>query len=120
MYSFTKIDPFTEQELEDLRQRLAGMDQAALIRFYNSSLHLCMLTRDQPPRAPFVQQFVQAWKEMTKRAQDSQDAFQLQAQPMPVSAQPKKMARAGERTRVLSKQTGVWNREDTNPSTIPA
>ena len=120
MYNFTKNDPFNAQEIEALRQRLAQMDQVALTRFYNSSLHLCMLDRQRPPRAHFVQQFVQAWKEMTKRAQESDNVFQLQAPPTTVSAKPKKMARAGERSRVLSKHTGGLSREGSNPSTIPA
>ena len=71
MYDFIQRGPFDEQQIETLRQHLAQMDQAALIRFYNSSLHMCMLNRNQPPRASFVQQLVQAWKEMIRRTQVS-------------------------------------------------
>lgn len=71
MYNFTQRGPFDERQIETLRQHLVQMDQAALTRFYNSSLHMCMLSRNQPPRASFVQQLVQAWKEMIRRAQVS-------------------------------------------------
>src|SRR3954451_24583673 len=71
MYDFTRTSPFDEQQIETLRQRLTRMDRAALIRFYNSSLHMCMLHQDKPPRAPYMQQLVQAWKEMAKREQIS-------------------------------------------------
>src|SRR3954469_24550664 len=67
MYDFTRTRPFDEQQIETLRQRLTRMDRAALIRFYNSTLHMCMLTREKPPRAPYLQQLVQAWKEMVQR-----------------------------------------------------
>src|SRR5947209_6455782 len=71
IYDFTRTRPFDEQQIETLRQRLTRMDRAALIRFYNSSLHMCMLTREKPPRAPYLQQLVQAWKEMAQREQTS-------------------------------------------------
>ncbi len=69
MYDFTRTGPFDQQQIETLRQRLTRLDRAALIRFYNSSLHLCMLTQAKPPRAPYLQQLVQAWKEMAQREQ---------------------------------------------------
>ncbi len=119
MYNFTQSGPFDEQQIETMRQRLAAMDQTALIRFYNSSLHMCMLTRDKPPRAPFVQQLVQAWKELTKREQQANDVFQLQPAPMPPSAKPKAMALAGERLRPIAQQNGSLG-ADSNASTIPA
>ena len=119
MYNFTQSGPFDEQQIEALRQRLAGMDQAALIRFYNSSLHLCMLNRDQPPRAPFVQQLVQAWKEMTKRTQQSNDVFQLQGEPMPPSVKPKAMVRVEKGLHPAAQQNGILG-ADSNPATISA
>ena len=69
MYDFTRTSPFDEQQIETMRQRLTRLDRAALIRFYNSSLHMCMLTQEKPPRAPYLQQLVQAWKEMARREQ---------------------------------------------------
>ena len=76
MYDFTRISPFDEQQIETMRQRLTRMDRAALIRFYNSSLQMCMLTREKPPRAPYLQQLVQAWKEMAQRERVSAGAEQ--------------------------------------------
>src|SRR3954468_8391387 len=76
MYDFTRTSPFDEQQIETLRQRLTRLDRAALIRFYNSSLHMCMLTHEKPPRAPYLQQLVQAWKEMAQREQTSAGAGQ--------------------------------------------
>jgi hypothetical protein len=69
MYDFTRTSPFDAQQIETLRQRLTRLDRAALIRFYNSSLHMCMLTQERLPRAPYLQQLVQAWKEMAQREQ---------------------------------------------------
>src|SRR5947209_1634318 len=60
------------------------MDRAALIRFYNSSLHLCMLTREKPPRAPYLQQLVQAWKEMARREQAFAGTEQGASTPAPL------------------------------------
>jgi hypothetical protein len=71
MYDFTRTSPFDEQQIETLRQRLTRMDRAALIRFYNSSLQMCLLTREKLPRAPYLQQLVQAWKEMAQRERAS-------------------------------------------------
>jgi hypothetical protein len=76
VYDFTRTGPFDQQQIETMRQRLTRMDRAALIRFYNSSLHMCMLTQEKPPRAPYLQQLVQAWKEMAQREQISAGAEQ--------------------------------------------
>jgi hypothetical protein len=106
MYDFTRTRPFDEQQIETLRQRLTRMDRAALIRFYNSTLHMCMLTREKPPRAPYLQQLVQAWKEMAQRGQITagfgQDAGILAALPgidreqLPKRAKAPKAAKADD------------------------
>src|SRR3954463_6204036 len=103
MYDFTRTRPFDEQQIETLRQRLTRMDRAALIRFYNSTLHMCMLTREKPPRAPYLQQLVQAWKEMAQREQISasfgQDANILPALPGIDQEQLPKRAKAPKATK---------------------
>jgi hypothetical protein len=76
MYNFPRTDLFEEEQIETLRQRLTRLDRAALIRFYNSSLAMCMLTQEKLPRAPYLQQLVQAWKEMAQREQTSAGAGQ--------------------------------------------
>src|SRR3954468_18803155 len=106
MYDFTRTSPFDEQQIETLRQRLTRLDRAALIRFYNSTLHMCMLTREKPPRAPYLQQLVQAWKEMAQQGQITagfgQDAGILAALPsidreqLPKRAKAPKAAKADD------------------------
>jgi hypothetical protein len=67
MHTFTKDGPWTEEDLEKLRERLSGMSDEALQRFYDAAWQVCRLERGKPPRAPFVQQLVGAWKELAKR-----------------------------------------------------
>jgi len=59
--------PLTAEELQDLKVRLSKMTQADLVKFYEASIHMCQLNRGEPPSAGFVQQLVQAWKEMRRR-----------------------------------------------------
>src|SRR4051794_6557155 len=66
MHDFTRTSPFDEQQIETIRQRLTRMDRAALIRFYTSSLQLCMPPGKNPPRAPSLQKLVKAGKEMAQ------------------------------------------------------
>jgi len=42
-------------------KRLAKMPQAELVKFYAAALEMCQFTHGKPPRAPFIQQLVQAW-----------------------------------------------------------
>jgi hypothetical protein len=51
----------TAEELEALRLRLSKMTQADLVKFYDAGLQTCRLNHGEPPRAPFIQQLVQAW-----------------------------------------------------------
>ena len=103
MYDFIRISPFDEQQIETLRQRLTRMDRAALIRFYNSSLQMCLLTREKPPRAPYLQQLVQAWKEMAQRERASagteQGASISATLPGIDQEQPQKRPRAAQATK---------------------
>jgi hypothetical protein len=69
VYDFTRIDPFEEEPIETLRQRLTRIDRAALLRFYHSSLHPDLLAREKPPRAPYLRQLLKAWKETVEREQ---------------------------------------------------
>ena len=43
------------------------MTQANLVKFYEVGLQTCRLNHGVPPRAPFIQQFVQAWREFVRR-----------------------------------------------------
>jgi hypothetical protein len=57
----------TAVELEALRTRLATMTEADLVNFYEAGLHMCRLTNGVFPRAAFIQQLVQAWRELRRR-----------------------------------------------------
>jgi hypothetical protein len=67
MHEFTKTGPLDEPKLQKIRERLAKMSDAELVKFYEASIHMCQLDRGKAPRAPFIQQLVQAWRELTKR-----------------------------------------------------
>jgi hypothetical protein len=68
MYRFTQNGPFTRQGLEEVRQRLARMNKPELLRFYEASLTMCRVDQaGRPPNGSFVQQLVQAWKELVRR-----------------------------------------------------
>ena len=56
------------QDLAELRERLQKMSDFQLQSWYNDCLHMCQLdSRGQPPKAAYVQQLVQAWKEIDRR-----------------------------------------------------
>jgi hypothetical protein len=59
--------PMDESQLEELRQRLARMGTAELQHFYQSAHHMSRMDRREAPRAAFVQQLVQAWRELDRR-----------------------------------------------------
>lgn len=63
--------PLTAEELKALRVRLAKMRHEELMKFYAAALEMCQFSRGKPPRAPFIQQLVQAWKEMQRRRKAS-------------------------------------------------
>ena len=62
--------PLSNEELDNLRTKLAKMSDRDLAAEYNTCLELCQLHRGQPPRAPFVQQLVQAWRELARRSKE--------------------------------------------------
>jgi hypothetical protein len=68
MLSFEGDGPLSRSQLEALRKRLASMSMTALDDFYYAAWTMCKPERGKPPRAPFVQQLVQAWKEMMRRS----------------------------------------------------
>ena len=43
------------------------MTQADLVKFYEAGLLTCRLEHGIPPRAAFIQQLVQAWRELVRR-----------------------------------------------------
>jgi hypothetical protein len=57
----------TALELQSLRERVAKMTQADLVKFYEAGLQTCQLAHGIPPRAAFIQQLVQAWRELARR-----------------------------------------------------
>lgn len=71
--------PLSTQDLEALRVRLSKMTQADLVKFYDASLHMCQLTHGVPPSAGFIQQHVQAWKEMQRRRAATKTATNVPA-----------------------------------------
>jgi hypothetical protein len=68
MHDFAKSGPFTEADLHKVRERLAKMSPNELRKFYISAWHVSRLDdQGRPPQAAFIQQLVQAWKEMRRR-----------------------------------------------------
>jgi hypothetical protein len=67
MNDCAKDGPLTKEQLLALRVRLSKMSWTAVRDFYHASWTLCKIERDEAPRAAFVQQLVQAWKELSKR-----------------------------------------------------
>jgi len=63
-----KDGPLTQEELEAVRERLRKMSDAQLVRHYEAGLQMCQLDPGKrPPSASFVQQLVQAWRELVRR-----------------------------------------------------
>ena len=54
-------------QIEQLRARLQRMGDHELQRFYESAHFMSRIDRGETPRAAFVQQLVQAWREMDRR-----------------------------------------------------
>ena len=68
MHNFAKSGPLTEDDLNKVRERLARMSPDELRKFYISAWHVSRLDdQGRPPQAAFIQQLVQAWKEMRRR-----------------------------------------------------
>ena len=65
----TRMDggPLSRDELEAVRVRLRKMSDTHLIRHYEAGLQMCQLNQGRPPSAAFVQQLVQAWRELVRR-----------------------------------------------------
>jgi hypothetical protein len=59
--------PLSTEDLEALRVRLSKMTHADLVKFYDAGLHMCRMNHGVPPSAGFIQQLVQAWKELQWR-----------------------------------------------------
>jgi hypothetical protein len=67
MANGTADQPLNQEQLEDLRQRFARMSITALSDAYHAAWLRCkMEPGGKPPRAAFIQEFVQAWKELRK------------------------------------------------------
>ena len=74
MPDFTRTDPFEGEPIETQHQRMTRIDREALIRFYTTTLHTDMLTREKPARAPYLRQLLRAWKEMAEREQFAEES----------------------------------------------
>jgi hypothetical protein len=75
MREFTKTVPLDEPKLQKIRERFAKMSDEEPAGFYESSWYLCQMARGKPPRAPYIQQLVQAWRELTKRESEGKAAL---------------------------------------------
>ena len=63
-----KDGPLTQEELQAVRERLRKMSDAQLVRHYEAGLQMCQLDPGKrPSSASFVQQLVQAWRELVRR-----------------------------------------------------
>jgi len=67
MNDCAKDGPLKKEQLDALRLRLSKMSVTALWNFYHACWSMCKPDRREPPSASFVQQLVQAWKELAKR-----------------------------------------------------
>ena len=67
------VDPdrLDEAQLEDLRQGLAIMSDAALARTYETYRIACGLRTDGVPRVATMQRFWQTWEECRRRLEGS-------------------------------------------------
>jgi hypothetical protein len=68
MHRFTRDGPLSKEDLIQIRQRLARMAMGELRQWYQSAYDLCRLEEGRTPKAAFIQQLVQAWKELRRRA----------------------------------------------------
>jgi hypothetical protein len=59
--------PMSQEQIEQLRARLQRMGNRELQYFYESAPYMSRIDRGEVPRAAFVQQLVQAWREMDRR-----------------------------------------------------
>jgi hypothetical protein len=64
----------TAEELQALRTALSKMTQPDLVKLYDAGLHMCRLANGIPPRAAFIQQLVQAWRELVRRQKKKVEA----------------------------------------------
>jgi hypothetical protein len=71
MHEFSKVRTLTAEDLEKSREHFAKMSDAELAGFYESSWYLCQMAHGKPPHAPYIQQLVQAWRELAKRDRKS-------------------------------------------------
>jgi hypothetical protein len=55
------------EELTVLRTKLSTLTQSDLVKLYDAGLHMCRLAIGIPPRAAFIQQLVQGWRELVRR-----------------------------------------------------
>jgi hypothetical protein len=67
--------PYNRSELIALRSELARLSSQSVREFYVKAWDLCGLGGDQgrPPRPSFIQQLVQAWRELDRRTPKGRD-----------------------------------------------
>ena len=64
---FTPERPLSAEQLADMRNRFARLSTPSLQHAYAEALERCKLGRDgRPPKAEFIQELVQAWKQLRK------------------------------------------------------
>lgn len=64
---FTPAHPVSTQQLADMRRKFALVSTPSLQHAYAEAHERCKLGRDgRPPKAEFIQELVQAWKQMRK------------------------------------------------------
>lgn len=69
MHRFTSDAPaLSREELAEVRARLRRMSDAELRKQYAAALKMCELRNGGQPRAVWIQQLVQAWKELERRS----------------------------------------------------
>jgi hypothetical protein len=71
VWSCTGEGPLTVEQIAELRSRLRRMSLAELQKFYEAALEMCRISRGAAPRPTYVQQLVQAWRELRRRGSRS-------------------------------------------------
>jgi hypothetical protein len=72
---FTPERPLSAAQLADVRRRFALLSTPGLQQAYSEALERCKLGRDgRPPKAEFVQELVQAWKQLVEAAKEGEVA----------------------------------------------
>lgn len=68
MNRYAKDGPLSKEDLQELKARLGKMRDRELTGWYDAALKMCRVNEEgMGLRASYVQQLVQAWRELRRR-----------------------------------------------------